>query len=574
MDKIGKYEIIEEIGKGAMGIVYKALDPDIGREVAIKTIRFDAMSDETDKDELMRRFVREAQAVGKLEHPNIVTIYDVGKEDDLTYIVMQYIEGESLKNVITGEKKYSAEEIVGLTNRLCQALDYAHQKGVVHRDVKPANILIDNNGVPYLVDFGVALVEMSTMTSSGGIVGTPSYMAPEQVMGKKVSTQADIFSLGVILYELLTGRRPFEGDHITTVVYKIINEAPPALSEINKELPKKFEPVLKKALAKDVGERYQSCRELAADLAEETQIFDKTITFGWDKPLHIDDPKQKSSKKPGWFWAATVIFALAAIAVAVLYLAPGLREKIFPEGTAITALGLTPIPAPLDLSDIFDPYAAQLLEIKNRFDNQEYPEVIRLAGEILQQDPKNAAAKNLRDRAASNSIDRSAISRELAAGKSAFNEGNYSRTRQLMNSVLRSDRNNQEARAYLDLVVFAEASAAEIKSLISTQKKAVEDKELPLLLSSYGTDSAKQKRRKEIEDLFNSYDDILYVIPPVSIKIAVKEDRTAEAVFSVILSATHKVEGNKKILFEGNITWNLEKQENSWKILDYKYKNL
>jgi len=265
---------------------------------------------------------------------------------------------------------------------------------------------------------------------------------------------------------------------------------------------------------------------------------------------------------------------LAAIAVAVLYLAPGLREKIFPEGTAITALGLTPIPAPLDLSDIFDPYAAQLLEIKNRFDNQEYPEVIRLAGEILQQDPKNAAAKNLRDRAASNSIDRSAISRELAAGKSAFNEGNYSRTRQLMNSVLRSDRNNQEARAYLDLVVFAEASAAEIKSLISTQKKAVEDKELPLLLSSYGTDSAKQKRRKEIEDLFNSYDDILYVIPPVSIKIAVKEDRTAEAVFSVILSATHKVEGNKKILFEGNITWNLEKQENSWKILDYKYKNL
>lgn len=571
MDKIGKYKIIEEIGKGAMGIVYKAQDPDIGRDVAIKTIRFDTMSDETDKDELMRRFVREAQAVGKLEHPNIVTIYDVGKEADLTYIVMQFIDGESLKNIITGDRKYSAEEVVGLTNRLCQALDYAHKKGVVHRDVKPANILIDKNGVPYLVDFGVALVEMSTMTSSGGIVGTPSYMAPEQVMGKKVSTQADIFSLGVILYELLTGRRPFEGDHITTVVYKIINETPPLISEINKEIPKKFEPVLKKALAKDVAERYQTCRELAADLAEETQIFDKTITtFGWDKPLHMDDGKQKSGKKPGWFWAATIIFTLAAGAVAAFYSFPGLREKIFPETNAVTVLGLTPIPDALDIADVFDPFAAKLADIKTKFDNKEYPEVIRLAGEILQQDPNNAAAKQFSDRAAAGSIDRGAIARDLAAGKNAFQKGDYALTRQLMNRVLSSDRSNQEAKTYRDLAVFGTASVPEIKTLIASQRRAVEEKELPLLLSAYGTAAVKQRIRTEIEDLFNNYDDILYVIPPVDINVSINEDRTAVAVFSVMISATHKVEGNKKILFEGNITWNLEKQENSWKILDYK----
>ena len=264
--KIGKYKVIDILGKGAMGIVYRALDPDINREVAIKTIRFDMITDEAGKSEVMKRFMREAQAVGKLEHPNIVTIYDVGREEDHTYIVMQVVDGSSLKEIIESGKKYTVPETLALIKTLCHALGYAHEQGIVHRDVKPANILIDKKGHPNLVDFGVARLEKSTMTSVGAIVGTPSYMAPEQVMGKKVDERADIFSLGVILFECLTLRRPFEGEHITTVVYKIAHEEPPALSDLEEGISEYLEPVVKKALAKDSNDRYQSCSEFFNDL--------------------------------------------------------------------------------------------------------------------------------------------------------------------------------------------------------------------------------------------------------------------------------------------------------------------
>ena len=266
MKKIGKYEITSILGKGAMGIVYKALDPDINREVAIKTIRFDLISEVTEKEDLMKRFMREAQAAGKLEHPHIITVYDVAREEDLTYIVMQYIEGESLQAKIASHEEYSIGYIIGLMNNLCEALDYAHQNGVIHRDIKPANILIDREGKPFLVDFGVARVETSTLTQTGTTVGTPSYMSPEQVIGKAVDKRSDVFSLGVILYELITGRRPFEGDNITTVIYKIVNEDPSSPSELKKGLPVGFEHVILKALAKNPENRYTSCQEFAAEI--------------------------------------------------------------------------------------------------------------------------------------------------------------------------------------------------------------------------------------------------------------------------------------------------------------------
>jgi len=255
VEKIGKYKILEILGQGAMGIVYRALDPDIDREVAIKTIRFDMITDESGKSDIMKRFMREAQAVGKLEHPNIVTIYDVGREEDLTYIVMQLIDGESLKEIIESGKKYSITEVVQIMHCLCDSLGYAHNQGVIHRDVKPANILIDRKDKIHLVDFGVARIEMSNMTTLGTVLGTPSYMAPEQVMGSPADNRADIFALGVILFELLAGRRPFEGDRITTVIYKIAHEEPPFLSEVKDESLKIFEPVIKKALAKDPKDR-------------------------------------------------------------------------------------------------------------------------------------------------------------------------------------------------------------------------------------------------------------------------------------------------------------------------------
>ena len=282
MENIGKYKILDVLGKGAMGIVYKAFDPDIDREVAIKTIHFEAAFEEGEEEEAIGRFMREARAAGKLNHPNIITIYEVGREADqqLTYIVMQFVKGVSLKKMIVSRRSFTTPEITQLFAQLGDALDYAHSHGIVHRDIKPENILIDEAGRPQIVDFGIARVGKSTMTQTGKTLGTPSYMSPEQVMGKKIDHRSDIFSLGVVLYEILTRKRPFDADNVTTIIYKIINEEPPSLADVKKDVPIGFDQIIQRALSKKPEERYQSCAEMIEDLqnvsrpSEETFIMD------------------------------------------------------------------------------------------------------------------------------------------------------------------------------------------------------------------------------------------------------------------------------------------------------------
>jgi len=266
IEKIGKYTVTGEIGRGAMGIVYKGVDPYIGRSVAIKTIRFDTITQPSEQEHAQRRFMREARSAGSLSHPNIVTIYDVGIDEGLTYIVMEYIEGHSLEELIAGGTQYSIEEITAMMAPIADALDYAHRKGIVHRDIKPGNILLDSEGRPHIVDFGIAHLSTSTMTQTSMAMGTPYYMPPEQIAGKKVDHRADIFSLGAVLYELLTLQKPFPGENITTVIYKIVNEPPVPPRDYRQDLPDGLDPVLNKALAKDPAQRYSSCREMVRDL--------------------------------------------------------------------------------------------------------------------------------------------------------------------------------------------------------------------------------------------------------------------------------------------------------------------
>ena len=270
--KIGKYTILGEIGRGAMGIVYKATDPYIGRTVAIKTIRFDVLGQGPERDMVQKRFMREAHSAGNLSHPNIVTIYDVGQDGDRSFIAMEYIDGCSLEELISSRKKLSLEETASLVEQVANALDTAHRKGVIHRDIKPANILIDQEGKPHLVDFGIARLSTSTMTQTNMIMGTPYYMSPEQIAGKKVDNRSDIFALGGVLYEMLTGQKPFPGESITTVIYKIMNENPLPVRNFQKNLPEGLEPILQKALAKDPAARYQSCREMVNDIKKSISL--------------------------------------------------------------------------------------------------------------------------------------------------------------------------------------------------------------------------------------------------------------------------------------------------------------
>ena len=245
-----------------MGIVYRALDPAIGRTVAIKTIRLNEFVDLKERARLRDRLMREAQSAGILSHPNIVTIYDVSEENDVAYIAMEFVDGPTLDHMLHTAPP-DQKLIVSIVRQTATALDYAHKRGIVHRDIKPANIMIHEGTIAKIADFGVAKIQSNQMTQSGTILGTPNYMSPEQIQGHAVDGTADQFSLAVIAYELVTGEKPFAGDSMTTLLFKIVKEEPIAPKQINPSLGWPVDVVLKRALAKNPAERYATCSDFA-----------------------------------------------------------------------------------------------------------------------------------------------------------------------------------------------------------------------------------------------------------------------------------------------------------------------
>jgi eukaryotic-like serine/threonine-protein kinase len=260
---VGRYEILEELGQGAMGIVYKAKDPKINRMLAIKTIRF---SDEFETEkirEIKERFMREAEIAGKLAHPAIVAIYDVGEDYELTYIAMEYLEGESLQKFCRKGSLLPLRKVLFVVSETALALDYAHKQGVIHRDVKPANIMLLKEGQIKVTDFGIAKAVSSSQTKSGIVLGTPNYMSPEQINGHGIDGRSDVFSLGVVFFELLTGQLPFHGKNLTNLFYQITQGKHPSPREINPKVPRPVAQILNKALAKDPAQRFDTGAELA-----------------------------------------------------------------------------------------------------------------------------------------------------------------------------------------------------------------------------------------------------------------------------------------------------------------------
>jgi serine/threonine protein kinase len=276
VQQVGRYQIIAELGRGAMGVVYQALDPTIGRTIAIKSIRLQDLTDAAERERLRERLVREAQSAGILSHPGIVTIYDIAEENGMAYIFMEFVNGPPLEKMLLHEQTPDKETLLSIFRQTAAALDYAHKKGIVHRDIKPANIMIHEDGTAKVTDFGVAKIISQEMTLAGTIMGTPSYMSPEQVQGTAVTGRADQFSLAVIAYEVLTGEKPFVAEYLPTLLFKIVREEPLLPQRLNPTLGPQVGSVLHKALSKNAADRYETCTEFISALSTACNA-----THGW-----------------------------------------------------------------------------------------------------------------------------------------------------------------------------------------------------------------------------------------------------------------------------------------------------
>ena len=265
IETLGRYKILSVIGQGAMGVVYKAIDPMIDRVVAIKTVTLSFNKEEQAEYEL--RFQQEIKAAGRLNHPNIVTIYDVGRNENMAYMAMEFLEGKELKDILADDGRPMVAMTIDWIAQIALGLGFAHDNDIIHRDVKPSNIMVVRGGLAKITDFGIARMPASAVkTMTGLILGSPRYMSPEQVIGRSLDHRTDIFSLGVVLYEALSGLPPFDGDNVNAIMYATVNTNPPAPSNVNTEVPVMLDLVVAKALAKSVDERYQTMKEFTDDL--------------------------------------------------------------------------------------------------------------------------------------------------------------------------------------------------------------------------------------------------------------------------------------------------------------------
>src|SRR5438105_7620469 len=292
LTKIGKYDITEVLGEGGMGIVYKAVDPGVGPPVAIKMMT----GNFADNPDLLKRFEREARSTGKLAHRNIVTIFDLGTENGHPYMVIEYIAGETLDHIISTRKRMSLVEKTEIMIQILEGLQYAHDNGIVHRDIKPGNVMLLKDGTVKILDFGIARISDNSMTKTGQIVGTINYMSPEQFNGHVVDGRSDIFSAGVLFYEFLTGVLPFDGAETPSVILKILNEPAPPLKDHIKDFPPELEEIVRKSLTKDREARYASAGDFAFDLARLQETLKKDMVLEYVEAAKVALSKAELNK--------------------------------------------------------------------------------------------------------------------------------------------------------------------------------------------------------------------------------------------------------------------------------------
>lgn len=439
-NKLGRYHVLEEVGRGAMGVVYKAYDPVIEREVAIKAIELSFRTNNEETQVYLKRFYREAKAAGKLNHPNIVTIYDVDedKETGTPYIVMEFLEGSSLQETTSSGIRLDLDDTRKIIAQIADALDYAHRNGIVHRDIKSANILILDNLKVKIADFGIARMPSSDLTQEGQFVGTPNYMSPEQIQGKPIDGRSDLFSLGVIFYMLLTGERPFFGDSITAISYKIIHSDPIPARTLNPDVPDDWNRVLFHLLAKDPAQRYQTGAELVSDL---TSLGSHSYTG--ESTNSVQDPTQvyaghasgvaHARTGPTGSFHAPPVGGAAAVASGVI------RPVKIPSIYLLTGAAI------LVLSAAFGMFLWQNREVQ---DSSTAPMVLPT---IKPQETRANDAPPPPAASAAEEARLGLINTKLNLAMNYYQNGFYEKCIDELNGILQLDPNHPEAKKYLQL---------------------------------------------------------------------------------------------------------------------------
>jgi serine/threonine-protein kinase len=563
LDKIGKYTIQETLGQGSMGLVYRALDPDIDRTVAVKVVNFGAAGQSQDEENLRLRFLQEAKAAGRLSHPNIVAIYDTGRENNNLYIVMQYIEGKNLQQLLSAGRTFTPLETLNIIMPICRALDYAHQNGVIHRDIKPANIILDRKGHPYLTDFGVAKLAQANLTRSGLVFGTPGYISPEQFMGEKIDGRSDLFSLGVLLYVLLTGAEPFaqRGMELTTIMKKILTAVPDPPSQVKADVPRGFDVILNKALAKRPEKRYQTGQEMAMALETVFEEACSTLLVRLDDRLKPSARPRPDGRK--FLTAASFITIIILTAVAAFMFLPKLFKVQAtlprPEGETAEVQNRPGQTAAkrLEAPESAGPAGASASSAQVAGPSQDnpakapQPAKLQSSSELSQAQMKEKLQKQAE------------LGKKVAAGAGLYSRGDFAGCLKVMEEVLSADEQNSEARRYRYLASTALARQ-DILNLLERQRLAEEEKDLPSLLQDFGPAELVRQKRDETLLLFNYYDQILSVHSNISLTWPAAG--RAEVRFGRLLTAVYKKTGERKVLADSVQVWSLEKKGQEWKV--------
>ncbi len=430
--KIGKYEIIEELGRGAMGVVYKARDPFIGRLVALKTISPGLL----DNPELLKRFYREAQAAGGLQHPNIVIIYDLGEADGLPYIAMEFLEGESLEKLIARQSSVPVAQKLNIVMQLCRGLDYAHKRGIVHRDIKPGNIIALHDGMVKVVDFGIVRLTSTSMTSTGMVIGTVGYMSPEQIHGEHVDARSDLFSVGVVMYELLTYKRPFAGPNVTSVLLKIINEEPPPVNELAPAVSQQLSDIVHRCLRKKPDERFQSLEEVVIELEPLARVMQREMVDELVK--RSQDLIQKKE------------FSQAR---------ESLRNALLVDsshGQAKTLMNL--VTAELKRLETYPKVQELFVAGESALKDGNYKEASEKFQEVLRLDSQHGQAQQLLERSRSEMTRALRLKQGLDTSQRAISEGDLTLAESELQKVFEVDAENAKAKAMLGQVHSERAS--------------------------------------------------------------------------------------------------------------------